>query len=65
MLSKNKMTNNKDQYIRRSLQNWFSRSSHKAELMAKVWHPRNSHKFAYLDPDTFGELVEKEDDTTF
>lgn len=28
----------------------------KEELMARVWHPRNAHKFKHLGDDTFEEL---------
>jgi hypothetical protein len=50
---------NKSKYIRKQLQKWFSQSSLKEELMAKVWHPRNIDKFKYLDPETFGGLEEE------
>jgi hypothetical protein len=49
-------------FLRVQLQRWFSRSFLKEELMAKVWHPRNSHKFKYLDPDTFAVEGEEEEE---
>jgi hypothetical protein len=52
-------------FLRGQLQKWFSRSSLKEELMAKVWHPRNSHKFPYLDPETFAVEGETDEDAGF
>jgi hypothetical protein len=46
-------------YIRMELQKWFSKSDLKQELMATVWHPRNIHRFKYLDPDTFASEEEE------
>jgi hypothetical protein len=46
--------------IREELQKWFSKSDLKKELMASVWHPRNIHRFKYLDPETFGGMGEEE-----
>jgi len=64
-ISMNNMNHNKkigkDEYIRKELQGWFSQSSIKSELMASIWHPRNIHKFKYLDPDTFGVFGENEE----
>jgi hypothetical protein len=56
----NPMDNGKPDFIRKELQKWFSRSSLKEELMANVWHPKNIDKFKYLDPDTFGEVVDND-----
>ena len=55
LLSWNKMTPAREEFIRKKFQGWFRRSDLKAELMANVWHPRNFEKFKYLDPETFGE----------
>lgn len=59
-VGRNPMNKSKEQFIRRDLQRWFSRSGLKEELMAKVWHPRNSHKFKYLDPEVFGGFAAEE-----
>ena len=64
-LSQNQMENDKPDVIRKELQQWFSRSNLKEELMATVWHPRNIHKFRYLDPDTFGEHQPEEGEDDF
>jgi hypothetical protein len=49
------MTIAREDFIRRKFQEWFKRSDLKAELIAKLWHPRNFEKFKYYDPDTFGD----------
>lgn len=58
------LTNNfiKEIYMRRKLSDWFKRSELKEELMKAVWHPRNFWKFKYLDPETFGDINENNDD---
>jgi hypothetical protein len=49
-------------FIRTRLQQWFSCSNLKEELMATVWHPRNIHRFKDLDPDFQGCAAEEEED---
>jgi hypothetical protein len=46
-------------YVREELQKWFSKSDLKQELMSTVWHPRNIHRFKYLDPETFRGMGEE------
>jgi hypothetical protein len=58
----NPMTKGKEDFIRKRLQQWFSRSTLKEELMAKVWHPRNIHRFGDLDPDFAGFAVAEGED---
>jgi len=48
--------------VREELQKWFSKSDLKQELMASVWHPRNIHRFKYLDPDTFVGMGEEDEE---
>jgi len=52
----------KEIYMRRKLSDWFKRSELKEELMKVVWHPRNFWKFPYLDPETFGDVSENDDE---
>lgn len=55
-------------FIRKQLQQWFSHSGLKEELMATVWHPRNIGKFHHWDPETFGGLSadnEEEEEGSF
>jgi hypothetical protein len=59
-IAKNPMENEKNNFLRNKLREWFARSNLKEELMATVWHPRNVEKFKCLDPDTFGSLEEEE-----
>jgi hypothetical protein len=56
-LVENPMTGSKNNFIRKKMQQWFTKSELKEELMASVWHPRNFEKFKYLDPETFGEDI--------
>lgn len=53
-------------FIRKQLQQWFSHSGLKEELMATVWHPRNIDKFHHWDPETFGGLsADNEEEGSF
>jgi hypothetical protein len=56
------MIKGKDEFVCKELQKWFSQSSLKEEMMAKIWHPRNINKFKHLDPERFGGLGEEEDE---
>ena len=58
-LSYNTMDKVRKEYIRKRFQEWFKKSDLKKELMENVWHPRNWEKFKYLDPETFGDLIEE------
>ena len=60
IIIENTMKKGKEDFVRRRLQQWFSRSNLKEELMATVWHPRNLHRFKDLDPHTFGKIVLEE-----
>jgi hypothetical protein len=57
MLFRNRMTDRKNNYIRKRFQKHFMSSGLAEELMANVWHPRNFEKFKYLDLETFGEEI--------
>ena len=54
-LSENTMYKSRENFIRKKHQEWFIKSSLKEELVAKLWHPRNFHKFKYYDPELFDE----------
>jgi hypothetical protein len=58
-LSANKMTLERETFIRSKFQEWFKRSKLKEELIAALWHPKNFEKFKYYDPEMFGN---EEDD---
>ncbi len=51
------MSKLKENFIRKELSEWFKKSELKEELMATIWHPKNFHKFRYLDPDLFEEFI--------
>jgi len=61
-ISKNTMIKGKNDFIIKEIQRWFSQSSLKEEMMAKIWHPRNIEKFKYLDPERFGGFGEEEEE---
>jgi hypothetical protein len=59
-ISYNDFNENKKQFIdnkyREYYRNNFMKNGLFKELMENVWHPRNIHKFKYLDYDTYGDL---------
>jgi hypothetical protein len=40
------MSNERDNFIRKELQKQFRESDLLKEMMEKIWHPKNYHKFA-------------------
>ena len=56
VLSRNNFRRAKEDYMRRRYREEFMKEEGLAwELMSVVWHPRNFHKFKYLDPEMFAE----------
>jgi hypothetical protein len=56
------MIREKNKFVCKELQKWFSQSSLKEEMMADIWHPRNINKFKYMDPEIFGGLGEQDEE---
>jgi hypothetical protein len=46
LLSRNIMSNERDNFIRKELQKQFRESDLLKEMMEKIWHPKNYQKFA-------------------
>jgi hypothetical protein len=46
LLSRNIMSNERDNFIRKELQKQFRESHLLKEMMEKIWHPKNYQKFA-------------------